>query len=297
MCMLILGCGYLGQRVAARYLKTGIRVTGVVRSQRSAELLAKQGVVPLIADLDRHSLQQLPLSGSSLFHFVPPLAEGNVDSRTVNIVNEFRRGGSPRRLVYLSTTGVYGDCGGGWVDESCLAAPMAARAKRRWDAEQQLRAWSRESGCELVILRVAGFYGPGKLPLERLRKGLPMVREKEAPFSNRIHVDDLVSVCMAAMQLGRAGEIYNVSDGNPTTMTDYFDRIADLAGLARPPKISLQEAHRQLSPGMLSYMQESRRLRNGKMLDELKTSLQFPDLESGLPACFADSRDGTGAGC
>lgn len=283
---LILGCGYLGQRVAARYQNSGVGIRGTVRSRRSAAQLEVRGIEALIADLDRQPLRHLPISGNSLFYFIPPPAEGSVDPRAANIVSEFRRQGSPRRLVYLSTTGVYGDCGGDWVDESRVPAPAVPRALRRWDAEQTLRAWSRESGCELVILRVAGFYGPGKLPLERLRRCLPMVCEEEAPFSNRIHIDDLVTVCVAAMERGKAGEVYNVSDGHPTTMTDYFDRIADLAGLTPAPKISLQEAGRQLSPGMLSYMQESRRLRNVKMLDELNISLRYPDLTTGLAACF-----------
>lgn len=289
---LIIGCGYLGQRVAALYRESGIEVTATVRSRSRASQLEKQGVTPLVVDLDRLPLPYLPTAGSSLFYFVPPVAEGSSDPRTANLVNEFRRQGLPRRLVYLSTTGVYGDCAGDWVDESRTPAPVVPRALRRWDAEQTLRAWSRESGSELVILRVAGFYGPGKLPLERLHRGLPMLREEEAPFSNRIHIDDLVRVCVAAMERGRAGEIYNVSDGHPTTMTDYFDRIADLAGVARPPKISLREAREQLSPGMLSYLQESRRLHNRKMLDELNICLQFPNLASGLSACFLNPGGG-----
>ena len=289
MNMLILGCGYLGQRLAARYHEAGIETAGTVRSLHSAKQLKLQGINPLLLDLDRQPLPQLPVSCNKLFHFIPPPAESCTDPRTAGLVNEFGRQGSPRRLVYLSTTGVYGDCGGDWVDEQRTPAPHAPRAMRRWDAEETLRGWSRESGGELIILRVAGFYGPGRLPLERLRNGLPMVREEEAPFSNRIHIDDLVGVCIAAMERGKAGEVYNVSDGNPTTMTDYFDRIADLTGLPRPPKIPLQEARMKLSSGMLSYMQESRRLDNRKMLDDLGISLQFPDLRRGLPACFVDS--------
>lgn len=287
MSVLIFGCGYLGRRVAVRYRENGIAVTGIVRSRLSAEWLRAQGMSSLIADLDQPPLAAVSLAGSSLFYFIPPPAAGNEDPRVATLVQELRRQGTPRRLVYLSTTGVYGDCGGEWVDEARPVAPVVARAWRRWHAEQSLRSWSDASGCELIVLRVAGFYGPDRLPLERLKRQLPLVREEEAPFSNRIHVDDLVSVCMAAMAHGRAGEIYNVSDGQPSTMTDYFDRIADLASLPRAPKISLDQAAAQLSQGMLSYMQESRRLRNNKMLDELGVRLQFPDLMSGLAHCFA----------
>lgn len=283
----ILGCGDLGRRVALHYGELGQSVRGVVRSCSSAEQLRAIGVDALVSDLDRPPLPDLSL-GFSLFYFVPPPPSGSVDTRIGNLINTFTEEGAPRRLVYLSTTGVYGDCDGEWVDEQRQPRPVAQRALRRWDAEQSLRQWSRKSGCQLVVLRVAGFYGPGRLPLQRLREGLPLVCEDEAPFSNRIHIEDLVSVCVAAMTQGRSGEVYNVSDGHPTTMTDYFDRIADLAGLRRPPKISLEQAKGQLSPGMLSYLQESRRLRNQKMLDELGIELKFPDLASGLASCFPD---------
>jgi nucleoside-diphosphate-sugar epimerase len=138
-----------------------------------------------------------------------------------------------------------------------------------------------------VILRVAGIYGPGRLPLERIRKGLPLVREEDAPYSNRIHADDLVAVCIAAMKHGPAGSVYNVCDGHPSTMTDYFFRVADEAGLTRPPVISLEDAQGTLSPGMMSYMRESRRLSNRRMLEELGVRLRFPSLEEGLRNCIA----------
>jgi nucleoside-diphosphate-sugar epimerase len=173
------------------------------------------------------------------------------------------------------------------VDETREANPQVDRARRRWDAEQALRAWRERGGGELVILRVAGIYGPGKLPLARLRKQVPMVAEGDAPWTNRIHADDLVEVCLAAMARGGDGEIYNVSDGRPGNMTDYFNRVADLAGLARPPLISLQQAQQELSPGLLSYLGESRRMDNAK-LRELQVSLRYPDLDSGLAACFAE---------
>ncbi len=284
---LIIGCGYLGRRVARQLRLAGQQVTGVVRTGTSAQLLAAEGVAGHILDLDRSPLPALPLAGSGLFYFAPPPGSGSKDDRVRNLLAAFASQGAPRRVVYLSTTGVYGDCGGAWVDETRPVAPVVDRAKRRWDAECGFRDWHRTGGGELVILRVAGIYGPDKLPLARLRKGLPMVREEEAPFTNRIHVDDLVQVCLAAMERGRDGEIYNVSDGHPGTMTDYFNRIADLAGLPRPPLISLTEGEGRLSPGMLSYMRESRRLDNRKMLDQLGVTLKYPGLEQGLPACFA----------
>jgi nucleoside-diphosphate-sugar epimerase len=133
---------------------------------------------------------------------------------------------------------------------------------------------------------VAGIYGPGRLPLERIRRGLPLVCEEEAPYSNRIHADDLVDTCVAAMERGRSGAVYNVCDGNPTTMTDYFFRVADATGLARPPVLSLEDAEGALSAGMMSYMRESRRLSNRRLREELGVVLAYPDLAAGLPSCL-----------
>jgi nucleoside-diphosphate-sugar epimerase len=285
----IIGCGYLGCQVAEACLRDGERVVGVVRSEERARALQARGIEPLRADLDRPPLSGVPLAGSALYYFVAPNPEGEGDSRIDALLSALDAAGNPARIVYLSTTGVYGNCHGEWIDESRRPEPVVPRALRRWQAEETLREWCESAGVELVILRVAGFYGPGRLPLERLRQQLPMVREAEAPFSNRIHVADLVAVCRAAMRQGGAGEIYNVSDGHPTTMTDYFDRIADLGNLPRPRKITLRQAEAELSPGMLSYMRESRRLRNDKMLRELEVELRYPTLEEGLPAALTGS--------
>ncbi len=284
MGLLIVGCGYLGCAVAARYLEQGVPVAGVVRAPGNVERLETLGKSAAAADLDTPHLPELPLASADLFSFCPPPSEGDRDTRTRRLVEEFFRQGHPRRIVHVSTTGVYGDCGGEWVDEGRPVRPTAFRARRRWDGEQVLREWRRDSGGELIILRVAGIYGPGRLPLERLRKGLPLIRESEAPFSNRIHISDLVQVCLAAMERGRDGELYNVSDGHPSTMTDYFNRLAAAAGLPPPPLVSLAEGEQVLSPGMMSYMRESRRLDNGKMLRELGVELQYPTLDQGLAA-------------
>jgi nucleoside-diphosphate-sugar epimerase len=189
------------------------------------------------------------------------------------------------RIVYISTTGVYGDCQGDWVDESRPPNPQVDRARRRYDAERQLQAWRAAGGGEVVVLRVAGIYGPDKLPLQRLRRQVPMVGEDEAPWTNRIHIDDLVTVCLAAMARGANGAVYNVSDGNPGNMRDYFDRVADLHGLPRPPLVRLAEADGQLSQGLLSYLGESRRLDNRRMREELGVRLRYPTLDEGLASC------------
>ncbi|MES9900371.1 MAG: SDR family oxidoreductase [Sedimenticola sp.] len=284
---LIVGCGYLGQKVVLELQKQGLSAIGLVRSEESVKALEQQGIVAVQANLDDVDPPPLPLAGAELFYFAPPPRRGVEDSRVAHLLAACDRQGAPRRIVYLSTTGVYGDCGGDWVDETRPVHPVVERALRRRDAEQRFHQWCQTRPTELVILRVAGIYGPGKLPLERLRKGLPMVREEEAPYTNRIHIDDLVQICLAAMVRGGSGEIYNVSDGHPGNMTDYFNRIADRAGLPRPPLISLADGSGRLSAGMMSYMCESRRLDNRKMLRELGVVLRHESLESGLD--FLDS--------
>ena len=204
--MWILGCGYIGQRLARTYRDQGYPVTAVTRSEASRLALARSGLQALARDLAREPLDDLGWAGEELFHLAPPPPDGVEDGLTRHLVASFRQGGHPRRLVYLSTTGVYGDCGGDWVDETRPPAPVADRSLRRWDAEETLRAWSRESGADLVILRVAGIYGPGRLPLERIRQGLPLAREEDSPWSNRIHADDLVAACVAAMARGAPGQ-------------------------------------------------------------------------------------------
>jgi nucleoside-diphosphate-sugar epimerase len=136
----------------------------------------------------------------------------------------------------------------------------------------------------VVILRVPGIYAHDRLPIRRLREGLPVLAEADSPFTNRIHADDLARVCIAAMKRGRPGAAYNVSDGHPTTMTDYFNRVADCLGLPRPPVVDRSTARQALSPSMLSFLEESKRLDNRRMREELGVELIYPDLVAGLAA-------------
>lgn len=289
--MLIVGCGDLGRRLARAARLRGESVDCVARTAASATALREQGFAVQAVDLDQASLSgDQPAPATQIYYLAPPPAQGSRDPRLARFLAGLS--GPARRIVYVSTTGVYGDCGGAWVDETRPANPQVDRARRRWDAEKQLQAWRAAGGGELVILRVAGIYGPDKLPLERLQRSVPMVSADEAPWTNRIHIDDLVSVCEAAMARGGDGEVYNVSDGTPGNMRDYFDRVADLYGLAHAPVVRLAEADGQLSAGLLSYLGESRRLNNRKMLAELGVTLCYPDLASGLAACRAAASGG-----
>lgn len=288
--MIILGCGYIGQALAQRYRERGEPVLGVVRRAESAAAVERTGAQALALDLTRDDLAPLRPAGQQVVHLAPPPGEGDEDPLTAHLIEGFERHGHPRRLVYVGTTGVYGDCGGAWVDEDWTPNPAASRSLRRWDAEQRLRRWSRETGSDLVILRVAGIYACDRLPLARIRSAQPVVKADEAPWSNRIHAEDLVEVCLAAMERAPGGGLYNVCDGQPSTMTDYFCQIADAAGLPRPPEIPLADAEGQVSAGMLSYLKESRRLSNRRLLQELKIALRYPDLRTGLSPCFPAHR-------
>lgn len=287
----IVGCGDIGRRVARLEMAAGHSVAALARSEEAARAAESLGIQAVRGDLDRpESLAGLPAAPETLHYFAPPPGAGTGDPRLGALLAALDPKALPRRLVYISTSGVYGDCRGEWVDEDRPCNPQSDRARRRLDAETKLREFGERSGMPCMILRAPGIYGPGRLPVERIRRGIPVVDERDSPYSNRIHADDLAAACCAAARLGRAGRAYNISDGHPTTMTDYFNRVADLCGLPRPPAISLAAARQVLSPSMLSFLEESKRLDNRRMREELRVELQYPDLATGLPACLAAER-------
>ena len=291
----LVGCGYVGRHVARRVQAEGRAVTALARSEKSVESLRAQGLQTVRGDLDNPaSLTALPVEGALIYYFAPPPPTGTIDPRMKNFLNAITDATCPARIVLISTSGVYGDCQGEWVTEDRPPRPVADRARRRMDAEQQLSAWGEAHAVPVVILRVPGIYGPGRLPEKRLRAGEPVLREEESPWSNRVHIEDLVRACLAAGQRGRPNAVYNISDGHPTTMTDYFNRVADALGLKRPPQITLAQARAELSEGMQSYLAESKRLDNRRMREELGVEPRYPDLTQGLAACLADDAAGTG---
>ena len=284
--VLIVGCGDIGVRVARRLQQNGGYVSGLARSESSASRLRELGITPLMGNLDdAASLNVLPSADKLVLYFAPPPGGGPFDSRMRNFCQTVDPEKLPARLVYISTSGVYGDCGGEWVTEETPIKPQTSRAQRRADAEATLQEWAGKHGVPLVILRVTGIYGPGRLPLARIQQGHPILREAESPPTNRIHADDLAAVCVRAAEKavdGHIFHIFNVSDGRPGTMTQYFNAVSDLLGLPRLPQIDMQEAQQVMNPMMLSYLTETRRMDNRKMMEQLGVILQYPELTSGL---------------
>ena len=289
---LIAGCGDVGTRLARALIAKGVRPVGLVRAQAAADALGRSGIAPVVADLDR-PLDEPPAAAAdgTVFYLVPPAPEAEDDDPRLRHFLAACEEAVPRRLVYLGTSGVYGDCGGAWVDEDRAPAPRSDRARRRLAAERIAREWCAAHGTELVVLRVGGIYGPGRLPTDRLAS-MTVVCPDEAPWSNRIHVDDLVSVLLAAATRAPAGRVYNVADGAPSTMTAYLYAVADAAGLPRPPCVPLAEAADHLSPGMLSFVRESRRLDTTRLRRELGFRPRFTTLEAGIADCRAREHGG-----
>ena len=280
---LFAGCGYVGRQVALRELADGGTVAAIVRTAESAERLNREGIAAVSVDLENESPCTGVLRGRVLYWFVPPQPEGDQDRRLRCFIQcAVESGERPSRVVLISTTGVYGDCQGEWVTEDRALAPQTGRARRRVDAEQVMRTWCQRHDIPIVALRVPGIYGAGKLPLKRLREGLPVLAPELAPWSNRIHVEDLISVCLAAARIEHPLAVYNVSDGHPSTMTDFFFSVADITGLPRPPVVDKQEATAALSTEMRSYLAESKRIDNTRMREHLGVDVRYPDLASGL---------------
>jgi nucleoside-diphosphate-sugar epimerase len=282
--VLIIGCGDTGRRLAALYRQEGRQVSGVVRSEGSARALEAAGIRPIRTDLDGGDLPSLPSGGAKLFYFAPPVDVGTDDVRIERLLEHLELTGLPSRFLYMSTTGVYGDCEGRWIDESEPLKPSTYRAQRRIAAEQAVQRWCSDHGIEWLVLRVPAIYGPGRLLTERLKSGMPTVKPEECSFTNRIHIDDLVAICRQVMAHAPGGSVYNVSDGHPSTITDYLFLLAELTGMPKPPLISMQEAERMLSPSIMSFMKESKRIGNDKLLKEAGITLRYPDLRSGLKA-------------
>jgi len=296
MRILIVGCGDVGLRVA-RLLRGRARIFGLSHSpQRYAELRAA-GVIPIPGDLDdRKSLTRLAGLADIVLHFAPPPGEGETDPRTLRLLAMLSRRASLARglsgkipgqnrekaLVYISTSGVYGDCAGAVVAETHPARPNNTRAKRRADAEAQLRRWGCHPSQRLGILRAPGIYAQDRMPADRVRKNLPAIVAEDDVHTNHIHAEDLARLSLAVLFQGRANRLYNAVDDSGLKMGDWFDVVADHLGLPRPPRLPRAEVIAAVTPAMRTFLTESRRLDNRRIKTELRFRLKYPTVREGL---------------
>ncbi|MES2299628.1 MAG: SDR family oxidoreductase [Pseudomonadota bacterium] len=277
--LLIFGCGDVGMRLLP-LLRQRFRVFAVTSDPGRRAELRQAGALPIVADLDAPAtLARLAGLARWVVHLAPPQSAGLLDQRSRNLCAILPEGA---RLVYISTSGVYGDCGGALIDETRTPAPHNARAHRRVDAERVLRAWARRArGC-LAILRVPGIYGPGRLPLARLQQGTPALQEQDDVYTNHIHADDLARIIALALLRARPGRVYHAVDDSVLKMADYFDAVADAFALARPPRLARAALGEQVSPMLLSFMSESRRMCNARIKAELGVRLRHPQVLAAL---------------
>jgi nucleoside-diphosphate-sugar epimerase len=283
--ILIAGCGYIGERIARLSRVAGGDVCCMVRSSEKAAGFLEQGFSAVACSLDDPAaIPALDLTDRILYYLVPPPGGGLVAIRARKFLAALDAPNKPSKIIYISATSVYGEVAGGVVSEESPAEPVSAMGKRRLDAETAFLEYGRMNGVPVVILRVSGIYGPGRLPLMQISQGQPLLREEESGPSNRIHADDLVAVCLAAAERGESGEIFNVSDGHPSSMTSYFNACADALQLPRQPQVPLEEARRVMSPLMFSYVSESRIVDNSRMLRRLNVGLRYPTMLEGLAA-------------
>lgn len=282
--LLILGCGDVGMRLLP-LLRGRFRVFAVTSQPARCAQLRAAGAVPIVANLDEPaSLRRLAGLAATVVHLAPPLSSGLLDRRTRNLAAILPEHG---RLVYVSTSGVYGDCGGAVVAETRPVAPANARAKRRVDAEQVLRGWGARRGASVVILRVPGIYAEDRLPLKRLREGTPALAAGDDVYTNHIHADDLARIIERAIWRGRPGRVYHASDDSELKMAEYFDAVADAFGLPRPPRLPREQLRQAVTPMLLSFMSESRRLDNTRIRRELGVRLRYRRVADALQAMAA----------
>lgn len=286
--LLSLGHGYTARALARRLSARGWRVIGTTRSPTSAAALAAEGVEALV--WPGAPLAPALARASHLLVSIPPEAGGDpvlaAEDATLAGAGHLAWAG------YLSTTAVYGDHAGGWVDEDTPPAPASARGAARLAAERGWQEVARRAGFPLAVFRLAGIYGPGRSPFARLRDGSARRILKPGQVFSRIHVEDIATVLLASMAAPRAGAVYNVCDDEPAPPEDVLTHAAALLGLPPPPAVPFETA--DLSPMARSFYGESKRVSNARLRRELGVRLAFPTYREGLAAVLAAETAGAG---
>ena len=273
--LLIIGCGDVGRRMLPNLTKF-FKVFALTSQADKAQELRLAGVVPLVGDLDQlNTLKRLASLASIVIHLAPPSPQGMIDQRTKNLLRILSHTSKVRRFIYISTSGVYGDCSGAWVSEERSTKPQSARGQRRLDAEERIRAWAVQFGVNVSIFRVPGIYASNRLPLERLKARTPALVPNEDVYTNHIHADDLARLIMLAVFRAVPQRIFNASDRSHLKMGEYFDLVAKSYQLPMPPRFSRIDLEDRVSPMLLSFMSESRRLENHR-LSELGFVFRYP---------------------
>ena len=285
--LLVVGCGDVGLRVL-RLLGGRLRVLALTSSPARRDALRAAGAEPLVGDLDDPgTLARLAGLADAVLVLAPPPASGRTDSRLAALLHALARRTPPRRIVYASTTGVYGDCGGALVEETRPVAPRTDRAWRRVDAERRLRAWARATGARASVLRIPGIYAPdreGGRPQDRVRRGTPSLVPGDDGYTNHVHADDLARACLAALWRGRPQRVVHVVDDSDMKTGDHYELVADLAGLPRPARVTRAQAREQglYSEAQWSFLDESRRLSNERLKRELRVRLRYRTVADAL---------------
>lgn len=284
--LLVVGYGYLGKRLVRRCIAESRPVAVLTRSGAHAPELERLGVPHQILDLDKGARAlALDTGGRAVVYTAPPGGDSG-DTRLEGLLGALCP--APARVVYISTSGVYGDCAGRLVDEDAPLNPGSERARRRVAAENAVSDWAGRTGGDWTVLRVPGIYGPHRLSLAALSAGEPYLAVDEASPGNRIHVDDLVSCCLASADHAGPNGPINVGDGNPMSATVFAQALARAAGLPPPPLVSRDKAPGVISPGRWSFLSESRQLDTRRMRDELGVTPRYPDPVRGLEACLRE---------
>ena len=288
--VLIVGCGDVGLRVA-RQLPSRLKLMALTSSAERVDALRRERITPLQGNLDEPAtLRRLAGLATRVLHLAPPPGDNpnwRSDPRTVALLRALRLRSLPMSLVYGSTSGVYGDCGGEQVNETRPLNPHTPRSQRRVHAEAHVRLFGRATATPVHILRIPGIYAPdreGGTPRARLLKGTPVLRREDDVYTSHIHADDLARACLAALWRGKPQRVTHACDDTRLLMGDYFDLAADLYRLPRPPRVARDTATQQLPLMLLSFMSESRQLDNQRLKEELRLVLRYPTVADGLRA-------------